>query len=77
MVQKKRKELKQQHMNGTGNNLLKGCTITGVRNYNQKSSGRPGMVRSGKWRLPEELVFTKSSFQRHLPQDYREESSRT
>ncbi|GFV14829.1 hypothetical protein TNCV_4219231 [Trichonephila clavipes] len=42
MVQRRGvKELKQQHINGTGNILLNGCTTTGTRNNGQKSSGRP------------------------------------
>ncbi|GFV00021.1 hypothetical protein TNCV_4056941 [Trichonephila clavipes] len=42
MVQKSRENVqKQQHMNGTENILLKGCTAKGVQNYDQKSSGRP------------------------------------
>ncbi|GFV55648.1 transposable element Tcb2 transposase [Trichonephila clavipes] len=36
----KNKNKKQLHINGTENILLKGCTMTGVRNYYQKSSGR-------------------------------------
>ncbi|GFW20277.1 hypothetical protein TNCV_1855991 [Trichonephila clavipes] len=42
MVQRSReKEQKQQHINGTENILLKSCTTARVRNYDQKSSGRP------------------------------------
>ncbi|GFW40046.1 hypothetical protein TNCV_5117291 [Trichonephila clavipes] len=37
----RKKEQKQQHINVTENILLKGYTTTGVRNFNQKSSGRP------------------------------------
>ncbi|GFV44557.1 hypothetical protein TNCV_3287391 [Trichonephila clavipes] len=41
MVQRNReKEQKEQHINGIENHLLKGCTKTGVRNYEQKSFGR-------------------------------------
>ncbi|GFX60110.1 hypothetical protein TNCV_4532711 [Trichonephila clavipes] len=35
------KQEKQQHMYGTENILLSGCTTTGVQNYYQKSFGRP------------------------------------
>ncbi|GFV59184.1 hypothetical protein TNCV_2339251 [Trichonephila clavipes] len=43
MVQRSReKEQKQEHINGTEKNLLEVCTTTGVRNSNQKSSGRTG-----------------------------------
>ncbi|GFS65209.1 hypothetical protein TNCV_2450721 [Trichonephila clavipes] len=34
------KEEKQLHINGTEKILLKSCTSTGARNYDQKSCGR-------------------------------------
>ncbi|GFV58122.1 hypothetical protein TNCV_2109501 [Trichonephila clavipes] len=36
----RKKERKQQHINGTLYILLKGCTTKGVRSYDQKSSSR-------------------------------------
>ncbi|GFV27441.1 hypothetical protein TNCV_3796351 [Trichonephila clavipes] len=48
--------LKQQHINETENILFKECTIIGIRNYDQKSSGRLGITRSFK------SVLTKSTF---------------
>ncbi|GFX70180.1 hypothetical protein TNCV_4616181 [Trichonephila clavipes] len=42
MVQRSReKEEGQQHINGIKNISLKFCTATRVRNYDQKSFGRP------------------------------------
>ncbi|GFT27843.1 hypothetical protein TNCV_10561 [Trichonephila clavipes] len=42
MVKRSReKEQKQQHINETENILWKGCISTVVRNYDQKSTGRP------------------------------------
>ncbi|GFU82593.1 hypothetical protein TNCV_685691 [Trichonephila clavipes] len=39
-LQYEKPEKKQQHINGTKNILLKGCTTTIIPNYNQKS-GKP------------------------------------
>ncbi|GFX18009.1 hypothetical protein TNCV_1576881 [Trichonephila clavipes] len=45
MVQRSReKEQKLLHINGTEKILLKGCTTIGIRNYDQKSSGRSFVV---------------------------------
>ncbi|GFX62355.1 hypothetical protein TNCV_407501 [Trichonephila clavipes] len=73
MVQKIREN--KQHINGAENILLKDSATTGVRNYDQKSSGMPAMVTSRKGQLPAGSVFTKSSAQRHLLQDWWVESS--
>ncbi|GFV92752.1 hypothetical protein TNCV_1376021 [Trichonephila clavipes] len=45
----------QQHMNGAENILLKCCATTGVRNEDQKSSGRPG---SGAAFIPHRNLWT-------------------
>ncbi|GFV00022.1 hypothetical protein TNCV_4056951 [Trichonephila clavipes] len=51
------KEQKQQHIYGTENISLKGCTTTGVRNYYKESSGLPDSdaawnpLRSGRSRI--------------------------
>ncbi|GFW85901.1 hypothetical protein TNCV_1967121 [Trichonephila clavipes] len=48
MVQRSReKREKQQYINGTENLLLKCCTTTDDRNYDQKSSSRPDSGQHG------------------------------
>ncbi|GFX03137.1 hypothetical protein TNCV_4289201 [Trichonephila clavipes] len=42
-AKQQRKKLLQQHITGIENILSKDCTTKCVRNYEQMSSGRPGM----------------------------------
>ncbi|GFS57460.1 hypothetical protein TNCV_1401461 [Trichonephila clavipes] len=46
VLRNREKEQKKQHINGAENILLKGCTKTGVRNYDQKSSGSCQVIYS-------------------------------
>ncbi|GFU75859.1 hypothetical protein TNCV_1653171 [Trichonephila clavipes] len=46
-MKQEKKEQKLQHINGTENILLKGCTTTSAQNYDPKSSGRP--VSDAAW----------------------------
>ncbi|GFU17912.1 hypothetical protein TNCV_4029301 [Trichonephila clavipes] len=61
MLQRRReKEQNKQHINWTGNILLKNCNTTGARNYDQKSSGRT------KRRYMESLEFWKIPGTSHI-----------